>query len=291
MTIDPNSPRIRLGLPKGRMQDGVLRLLAEGGINISVNGRAYRPAVSLPRFEAKMLKPQGIVEMLQQGSRDLGFTGADWVAEREADVVELLDTGLDRVRIVAAAPEELVHDGQLPAQPLRVTSEYESLTRTWIAKRNMDASFVRSWGATEVLPPEDADCIVDNTATGSTLEANGLVIVDELMTSSTRLYASPVALADPNRKSLIDDFVLLLQSVIEARQRVMLELNVSQERLDDVVSGLPAMRVPTVSPLHACGGFAVKAAVRRTELPALIPDLKARGGTDITITNLNQIVP
>src|SRR5437588_354174 len=192
-----SSACLRLALPKGRMEQAVLTLLGDAGIRIRPSARGYRPEVSLPDTEAKTLKPQNIVEMLSLGSRDLGFAGADWVAELEANVVELLDTGLDPVQVVAAAPEELLENGRLPTRPIVVASEYERLARRWIAARGLSAEFVRSYGATEVFPPEDADVIVDNTATGATLEANGLAVVDEVMRSSTRLYANPVALADP----------------------------------------------------------------------------------------------
>jgi ATP phosphoribosyltransferase len=239
----------------------------------------------------KLLKPQNIVEMLGAGTRDIGFAGADWVAEKQADLVELLDTGLDPVRIVAAASETLLESGRLPDRHLVVASEYERLTRDWIAARGLDASFVHSYGATEVFPPEDADIIVDNTATGETLAANGLAIVEELMPSSTRLYASPGAVADPEKKSAIDGVVLSLRSVLEARKRAMLELNVSLQDLDAVIEALPSMREPTVAMLHGGTGMAVKAAVPRGDLPRLIPLLKQLGATDIAVSRLEQIVP
>ncbi len=290
MQMNDDPALVRLGLPKGRMQEGVFALLADAGIRVSTGARGYRPAVSLPGFEAKILKPQNIVEMLALGSRDLGFAGADWVAELRLDVVELLDTGLDPVKVVAAAPEDLLIGGRLPARPLVVASEYENLTRAWITRRGLDATFVRSYGATEVFPPEDADCIVDNTATGSTLRANHLALVDEVMRSSTRLYASPRVLDDPARREAIDSFVLLVRSVLEARARVIVEVNVSADRLEDVIAVLPAMREPTISSLHGQGGFAVKSAVPRDDLPRLILLIKARGGTDIVVTRTSQIV-
>ncbi len=290
MTLEPEVPEIRIGLPKGRMQEGVLALLSEAGIHVHFDSRGYRPRVSLPGFQAKMLKPQNIVEMLSSGSRDLGFAGADWVAELKADVVELLDTGLDPVRLVAAAPVRLLADGALPARHLVVASEYENIARGWIAAQGLDARFVRSYGATEVFPPEDADCIVDNTATGSTLRANGLEIVADLMRSTTRLYAHPASLGDPARRAAIEDLVMLLRSVLEARKRVVVELNVPADRLEAVVGILPAMREPTVSPLHGDAGYAVKVAVPRADLPRLIPRIKAAGGCDIVVTAPSQIV-
>jgi len=286
-----SEPTIHLAIPKGRMETGVFNLLAAAGIEVHVGQRGYRPTLSEPGFEVKLLKPQNIVEMLGVGTRDIGFAGADWVAEQQADLVELLDTGLDPVRIVAAAAEGLLADGRLPDQHLVVASEYERLTRSWIVNRGLDASFVHSYGATEVFPPEDADVIVDNTATGETLSANGLAIVEELMSSSTRLYASPGAVADPEKKSAIDGLVLSLRSVLEARKRIMLELNVSLQDLDAVIEALPSMREPTVAMLHGGAGMAVKAAVPRSDLPRLIPRLKQLGATDIAVSRLEQIVP
>jgi ATP phosphoribosyltransferase len=273
------------------MEAGVFNLLAAAGIDLHVGQRGYRPVLSQPGFEVKLLKPQNIVEMLAAGTRDIGFAGADWVAELDADVVELLDTGLDPVRIVAAAPETILQKGRLPGRHLVVASEYEQLARAWIDRRSLDATFVRSYGATEVFPPEDADVIIDNTATGETLAANGLAVVDELLSSSTRLYASRGAMNDPAKKGPIDGLALSLRSVLEARNRAMLELNVSLEDLEQVISALPSMREPTVAMLHGGLGMAVKAAVPRGDLPRLIPLLKQLGATDIAVSKLEQIVP
>jgi ATP phosphoribosyltransferase len=268
-----------------------MNLLAGAGIEIQMGARNYRPTVSMEGIEAKLLKPQNIVEMLHAGSRELGFAGADWVEELDVDLVELVDTGMDPVRLVAAAPEEMVPGGKLPDRPLVVASEYERLTRRWIEERGLDATFVHSYGATEVFPPEDADCIVDNTATGSTLRANGLAIVDTLMLSSTRLYANPKILDDRAKREVVDRFVLLIESVLAARRRVMIEVNVDRDKLEEVVAFLPCMREPTISPLRGEAGFAVKAAVPRGELTAIVPELKARGGSDIVVTELAQIIP
>lgn len=292
MTVSPSDPGpLRIALPKGRMEAGVLALLADAGITVSPTARSYRPRVSLPDTETKVLKPQNIVEMLALGSRDVGFAGADWVAELGVEVVELLDTTQDPVRVVAAAPVSMMAGGHLPSRHLVVASEYERLTRRWIEERGITADFVRSYGATEAFPPEDADVIVDNTATGATLIANGLEIVDDIMRSSTRLLASPAAMDNSARRRRIEDLVLVLRSVLEARKRVMVEVNASREAFDAVVSVLPCMRMPTVSPLFGDSGFAVKAAVPRASLPTLIPELKAAGATDIVVSALGQIVP
>lgn len=282
---------VHLALPKGRIQSGVLTLLSEAGIRVQTGARGYRPTLSIDGFETKLLKPQNIVEMLAAGSRDLGFAGADWVAEKDAKLVELLDTKLDPVRLVAAAPAALLVDSDLPKRRLVVASEYERLARTWMQRRGIEASFVRTYGATEVFPPEDADVIIDNTATGATLEANQLQILEEVMTSSTRLYANARALEDPVKRSAIENLTLCLESVMQARDRAMVELNVDACDLERVIEALPCMRNPTVSGLHGSAAFAVRAAVVRGSLPKLVPELKARGATDIVVSRCEQIVP
>ena len=282
---------LRLALPKGRMQDAVIVLLADAGIRVTPTARGYRPAVSLPDCEAKILKHQNIVEMLELGSRDVGFAGADWVEELGVEVVELLDTGLDPVSVVAAAPRGLFDRLDEIGRPLVVASAYATLTKAWIAQRGLDAEFVQSFGATEVFPPEDADVIVDNTATGSTLRANDLEIVDTVITSSTRLYASPQAMENGVKRERIEDLRLLLGSVLDARRRVMVEVNAPEDRLEEVVSLLPCMREATVAPLFGNSGYAVKVAVLRDELPKIIPAIKAAGGSDVVVTSISQIVP
>ena len=268
------------------MQDQVLQLLSDAGIRLTFGRRGYRPQLSLERFDAKLLKPQNVAEMLHHGSRDLGFAGADWVAELGLDLVELVDTCLDPVRIVAAAAPGF----DPKAARFRVATEYEAVTRAWLAREGYDAEIVRAYGATEVFPPEDADCIVDNTATGETLRANGLDIFATLMRSSTRLYASRRAVEDPLKRRGIEHFTLLCRSVLDARRRVMIEANVPADKLDAVVSVLPGMGQPTVASLAGGAGFAVKAAVPRAELPLLIPRIKEAGGSDIVVFQLAQIV-
>jgi ATP phosphoribosyltransferase len=299
---------LELGLPKGRMQAEVLKLMADAGLPVKSDDRGYRPTVGAtvseadgeawkgfahaPRFDAKFLKPQNIVEMIDLGSRDVGFAGADWTAELGSSAVELLDTGLDPVRIVVAAPVALLENGKLQARKgYVVASEYETITREWMARNAPDARFVRSYGATEVFPPEDADIIVDNCATGSTLKANGLAIIDVVMKSSTRLYASKKAMADPAKREGAESLSLLIGSVLEARRRVMIEVNVPASRLAELTEILPFMKSPTVSPLKGGEAFAVRVAAPRSVLAGLIPEIKRRGGSDIVVSELSQLVP
>ncbi len=287
---DSDEPVIRVGLPKGHIQENVLELLRDANIEIDRHHRNYRPSFSMTGFEAKILKPQSVAKMVAAGSRDVGFTGADWVEELEADVVEVLDTELDPVRLVAAAPADMVQDGDGLPENLVVATEYERLTERWLANTGRSGTVIQSYGATEVFPPEDADVIVDVSQTGRTLAANDLVVVDELITSSTRLYANPDAWNDPVKRDEIDRFALLLQSVLDGRRRVMLEVNVDANQLEDVIEAVPAMRKPTVAPLHNEDGYAVKAAVPKDDVTSLVPDIKRAGGTDIVVTDLAQIV-
>jgi len=303
---------LRIGLPKGRMQGKVIQLLADAGLPVNIDEREYRPRIgngstyavgsSTLQYEAKLLKPQNIVEMLASGSRDIGFAGADWVKELDVDLVELFDTGMDPVSVVAAAPESLMaRIGTIAAPSISwieacgrapvIASEYEAITRKWMRKNIPGSTFIRSYGATEVFPPEDADLIVDNCATGSTLRANGLVIIDTIMKSSTCLYASRKAMENPAKREAADALVLILRSVLEARRRVMLEVNVSAADLESVISILPCLRSPTLSPLEGGKDFAVRVAAPKDKLAALIPEIKRRGGTDIVVTQLSQLVP
>jgi ATP phosphoribosyltransferase len=297
---------LELGLPKGRMQAEVLKLMADAGLPVKADDRGYRPIVGAgdslpaeadglaraPRFEAKFLKPQNIVEMIDLGSRDVGFAGADWTRELGSSATELLDTGLDPVRVVVAAPLGLLVGGRLtPKEGLVVASEYETISREWMSRNAPGAKFVRSYGATEVFPPEDADVIVDNCATGSTLRANGLAVIDEVMKSSTRLYASRKAMADPSKREAAESLALLIGSVLEARRRVMIEVNVPADRLAELTSVLPYMKSPTISPLKGGEAFAVRVAAPRASLAGLIPEIKRRGGSDIVVSELSQLVP
>jgi len=281
---------VQLALPKGRMFEKLRLLLNDAGCPILNRERDYRVQLALDGFSTKLLKPQGIVEMLAAGRRDIGFAGADWVAELNAELIPLLDTELDPVQIVAAAPESFLEDGQLPKQPLIIASEYSHITQKWMRDTNLEGRFVRSWGATEVLPPEDADCIVDNTATGSTLRANRLQIVDTIMMSSTRLYANPRVLDIPEKRQRIENLVMVLRAVLDARRRVMLEFNLDAQRVESVLPLLPAMREPTIARLQSDDGVAVRAAVPRAKLTALLPAIKAVGGTDIVVSRIDQIV-
>jgi len=285
------SSEIRLALPKGRISEEVVRLLGSTGIAVRSNGRSYRPQVSEPEIEAKYLKPQNIPRLLEIGAHDCGFTGHDWVVESGADVVEVLDTTLDPVTLVAAAPEGAAAHLAALDRPYIVASEYEAITHRYMEARERRYVFIRTFGATEVYPPEDADLILDLVATGATLRENRLVVVDEVLRSSTRFVASRAALADPDRAGRIETLATLLRSVLEARRRVLLEMNVAAERLAAVVAVLPAMKSPTIQELYGGKGYAVKAAVPREGLAGVILRLRQAGATDLIAYTLEKVIP
>jgi ATP phosphoribosyltransferase len=284
-----DAAKITFALPKGHMYENVSRLMEEAGFRIMSNGRNYRPICSDSRFELKVFRAQNIVQMVDLGRHDLAFAGHDWVVEGGAKVAELLDTGLDSVRVVAAIPENYGSIDNLRGRRIVVASEYERITRDFLDSQGLDYFLVHSYGATEVFPPEDADMIVDNTATGRTLRANGLKEVAVLLSSSTRLIANPRALEGEKGKAIYE-LVMLLQAVLDARQRVMLEMNVETPRLKAVLAVLPCMRHPTMSPLADNAGYAIKAAVPREEVARLIPVLKTAGATDILEYPFSKVV-
>jgi len=286
-----NDNRVRFALPTGHMQKELLKLLDDAGIEVHIGARQYRPTITqLPNFDTKMFKPQNLLEMLHVGSRDLGFAGADWVANLGVDVVELLDTGLDPVRIVAAGPDpKILEDALANNRHLVVASEYETLSKEWVKKRGLNATIVRSFGSTESFPPDDADIIIDNAATGSTLRANGLHILDTLITSSTRLFAHPKTLQNPEKKKAIDELVITLQSVLTGRAHLLVEFNISDQAFEKAAPNLPCMKAPTVARLHHTEGFAVKIVVAKGRVSSLIPELKSLGAEDIIVSSVRQI--
>ena len=290
--LAPEATRLRLALPKGRMSSGIDDLLADAGILVSDDGRGYRPVVDGgQRFETKRLKPQAALSMIAGSTRDVGFAGADWAMELglTESLVEVLDTTLDAVRVVAAAPSGFDLDRRTDV-PIRIATEMPRIATAWADARGIDCEIVRSWGATEVLPPEDADLIVDLVQTGETLVANDLEIVDEISRSSTRLYASAAAFDCAVRGPAIRRLGDLLRSVIEARSRYLVDLNVSVARLDDVLGVLPSMRRPTVSPL-ASEGFAVRAAIPRAGFASLVNELRDAGATDLVVSEAKLVIP
>lgn len=281
--------KLKLLLPKGRIYSNVISLLDGAGIKVDLPERAYRPTVNQDDIEAKVMKPQNIGKLLELGSHDVGFTGRDWIEETGADVEEIMDLGFDKVRIVAAVPNA-IDDAQLKSRRMIVATEYEQIARRWLLAQKIEHLIVRTYGATEVFPPDDADMIIDNTATGRTLQENGLRIIDTILTSSTRMFASKAALADASKKQKIFELKMLFEAVLNARGKVMLEMNCSKAAFDALVKELPAMRSPTVSPLYGEDGYAVKIAVNKADVPNLLPRLMALGATDILEFELRKVI-
>jgi ATP phosphoribosyltransferase len=286
---DSYMPMLKMVVPKGRLFGNVVELLNDAGFGVEVDQRIYTPMVDDPEIEAKIMKPQNIPQLVEFGSHDVGFTGQDWIVETQAHVVDMMDLEFDPVRIVAAAPAGL--DGSdLRSRRILVASEYERISREFLEGGHYDYVLLRTYGATEVFPPEDADMIVDNLSTGRTLQEHNLRILTTIMESSTRFIANEKALEDQWKKEKIGEMQMLFRSVLDARERVMLEMNVSEEDLDRIVDALPCMRAPTVAPLYNQQGYAVKAAVPQREVARLIPQLKRLGATDILEFELRKVV-
>jgi len=282
--------KLRLLIPKGRIYDKIASLLTEAGFPIALAERTYRPSLGADWIDAKIMKPQNVGELLELGSHDAGFTGIDWIKESGADIAEVMDLGFDKVKIVAAVPQESGED-YLKSKKLVVATEYVNLAKSWLGKSGYQYRILRTYGATEVFPPDDADMIIDNTSSGQTLKDNKLRIIGTILESSTRFVASHTALADPEKRNRIEELAMLFHAVLDGRDRVMLEMNIPKGSFDDVVNGLPSMRSPTVAPLFGDSGYAVKIAVKKHEVPDIIPRLKKLGVLDIVEYDLRKVVP
>jgi ATP phosphoribosyltransferase len=278
---------LKLVLPKGRINTKVLKLLSDCGIELVGDERNYRPKAYGFDLEVKLLKSQNIPSLVEMGQHDIGFAGLDWIKERRSEVVILKDLGFDPVKIVTCIPEDWDWQ-QMQKRKLIVASEYKKISTDYLNKLGVDYQLLRSYGATEVFPPEDADMIIDNTSTGTTINANRLKIVDTVMESSTQFIANKKALDDTGKRRDIEDLQTLMQAVFNGRERVLLEMNCGNEQINAIVDLLPAMRFPTVSRLYQDKGFAVKAAVQKAQIRELIPRLIAAGATDILETAIRK---
>jgi len=295
MSSKLDSETLKMVVPKGRLQEKVLALLSSIGVDLIFSARSYRPLCSDPDIAIKLLKPQNISPLLALGRHDCGFSGHDWIIENglegSPDLHKRLDLAYNRVRLVAAVPEDLTHNNQWQSMRLVVASEYTEIARQYIERKQLNAVLIKSHGATEALPPEDADMIIDNTSTGSTLVANRLAIVDEIMQSTTWFITSTAAENNPWKKEKLDQLQMLMQSTLNANQKVMLEMNVAEDDFQSLLTHLPAMRSPTVSPLYNQAGYAIKIAVPSKEAPRLIPQLIAKGARDLVEYKLEKLIP
>ena len=287
--LDEEIMSLKLVLPKGRINTKVLKLLSDCGIELIGGDRDYRPKAFGFELEVKLLKSQNIPSLIEMGQHDIGFAGLDWIKERNCDVEVLKNLEYDPVKIVACIPENWDWK-EMQSRKLIVASEYKNISSSYLDKLGLDYQLLRSYGATEVFPPEDADMIIDNTSTGSTIRANRLKIVDTLMTSSTQFIANFDAMKDVGKRQDIEDLLTLMQAVINGRERVLLEMNCANDNIESIVNLLPSMRYPTVSPLYQDKGFAIKAAVKKDQIRALIPNLIAAGATDILETAIRKSI-
>ena len=296
---------LRVVLPKGSLERATLELFADADLAVSRSSTVdYRASIDDPRIaEVRILRPQEIPVYVAEGLFDLGITGRDWIEERAAAVTSLGTLAYSKetanpIRVVLAVPDEspvrtvadLAASGTGPGGALRVSTEYPELTRRYFASHGIAAAVSLSYGATEAKVPDTADCVVEITETGRALRAAGLRIVETLLVSRTELVANPTAAADPERRHSMDQVHTLLQGALEARDKVLVKLNVAAERLDSVIDVLPSLRAPTVSELFGGDGFAVETVVRKAEINILIPALRDRGATDILELALAKIV-
>lgn len=287
--------KLRVLLAKGRIYESVYELLSDVGISLKLAERTYFPSTNQDDLAFQVVKPQIASALLASNKADVGFSGKDWVYENgvQDEVEEIMDLGFDPVRIVAAIPNTVDFDA-LIKKPVTIATEYQTLSKKWVDEKKIDGKIFRTWGTSEgfVQDNEDslAQILIDNTSTGSSLRANNLKIVDTLMTSSTRMYASKEALKDPAKKQKIMELKMLFESVLNARGRVMLEMNVAKDKFDGLIKALPSMKSPTVSPLFGDDGYAVKIAVKKSEVPTLLPKLQSLGATDILEYALRKVV-
>jgi ATP phosphoribosyltransferase len=287
--------KLKILLAKGRIYESVYELLNDVGISIYLPDRTYFPTTNQEDLAFQVVKPQITSLLLANNKADLGFSGKDWVYENgvENDVVEIMDLGFDPVRIVAAIPEARDFDKILEGKAI-IATEYQNLSKKWVEEKKFDGTIFRTWGTSEGFVQDTdesiAQILIDNTSTGSSLRANRLKIVDTLMESSTRMYASKEAMADEQKKQKIMALKMLFETVLNARSRVMLEMNVSKKDFDNLMKGIPSMKSPTVSPLFNNDGFAVKIAVKKSDVPTLLPKLQSLGATDIVEYELRKVM-
>ena len=292
----PDSPNIlRLGLPKGSLQEPTLDLFKRSGFNVVLPSRSYRPAVDDDELEIRLLRAQEIGRYVDHGFLDCGITGRDWIVENNADVEVIADLRYSKAtskptRWVLVVPEDSPIKSAKDLQGKRIATEAVEMTKKYLAKHGVEAEVEFSWGATEVKVPELVDAIVDITETGSSLRANKLRIVDTLMESYPQFVSSKTAAQDPWKREKMETLVLLLKGALEARHTVGLKMNVPSDKLSEVVDVLPSVRSPTVSKLASTDWVAVETVIDETTVRTIIPRLKALGAEGIVEYPLNKVV-
>jgi len=293
--------KLKLGIPKGSLQDATVQLFARAGFNIYVSTRSYFPTIDDPDIECMLIRAQEMARYVCDGVLDAGLTGQDWIAEHKlggdtkhsltsiADLVYAKQS-FGKVRWVLAAPEDSRFTSPKDFTNATIATELVRVTKAYFERHGVPVNVEFSWGATEVKPPVLADAIVEATETGSTLRANRLRILDTVMESNTQLIANDTALADEWKRTKIENIALLLRAAIEAQGRVGLMLNVRRVDLDKVLALLPALQRPTISSLSDPDWVAVNTIIEERTVRDLIPKVKAAGGQGIVEYPLNKIV-
>jgi len=288
--------QIKLGLPKGSLQESTFALMRRAGWACSVSSRSYVPSIDDPDIAARLVRPQEIPRYVERGLLDAGLTGYDWIYENGADVVEVAELCYSKatsnpVRWVLAVPEASDIQSVKDLQGKRIATEAVGLAKRYLAEHGVQAEVEFSWGATEVKAPELVDAIVELTETGSSLRANHLRIVDTILTSTTRLIASKEAWADPAKRAKLEQLALLLTGALEAEHKVLIKMNARKADLPSITRTLPALHAPTINTLNDISWVAIETVVEAGEVRDLVPRLKAAGATGIIELALNKVVP
>jgi ATP phosphoribosyltransferase len=290
-----NEKVLKLGIPAGSLQEATGELFRRAGYKISFAGRSYYPSIDDPEIQCTLIRAQEMARYVQDGSLDCGLTGYDWILENGAKVVELAELVFSKVskrpvRWVLAVPIDSPVRSVKDLQGKRIATEVVNLTRGWLAQHGVEAQVEFSWGATEVKPPRLADAIVEVTETGSSLRANNLRIVTELLQSTTRFITNERAYADPWKRQKMDDLVLMLQGAMAAEGKVGLMMNVRRSELAAVLKILPALQTPTVSSLSDAEWVAVNTVLDEDTVRHIVPQLKQAGARGIVEYPLNKII-
>jgi ATP phosphoribosyltransferase len=286
---------LRLGLPKGSLQNATIEKMAKAGYHISVSSRSYVPYVDDPELEIRFIRAQEISRYVEHGYLDAGITGYDWIHENRSKVHEVGEFIFSKAtsrpaRWVLAVPEESRVRSVKDLEGKRIATEVVNITKAYLRKNKVKAEVEFSWGATEVKAHELVDAIVDITETGSSLRANKLRIVDTLMTSTPRLIANHASWKDAWKRSKIEILALLLRGALEAESKVGLKMNLPEKRLAGLLKALPALRNPTISHLSLEGWVAVETVIDESVVREMIPRLKAAGAEGIIEYPLNKVV-
>lgn len=288
--------RLKLGLPKGSLQESTLKLFKKAGYTISVDTRSYYPAVDDPEIEALLIRAQEMARYVEDGVLDAGLTGRDWMLEQDADLQEVAELiyakgGLRPVRWVIAVPNGSKIRSVKDLNGKRIATELVGYTKKYLKAKGVKAEVDFSWGATEVKPPYLADAIVELTETGTSLEANNLRIVDNVLESSTLFIANRKAWKNSWKRRKMENIVLLLKGALAAEEKVGLKMNVPERSLKKTISLLSAMHSPTISTLSDKGWFALEVMIDERIVRDLIPKLKSIGATGIIEYPLNKVIP